>query len=110
MLAAEDMDTFECIRTKIEVREFSTKNVPSELRLKVLEAARLTGTGLNTQHWRFILVDDKQHLEKLAEDSTSGKWVAGANFSVIVLTNPKYNFHLIDAGRVLPEYAASRME
>ena len=39
MLAAEDMDTFECIRTKIEVREFSTKNVPSELRLKVLEAA-----------------------------------------------------------------------
>lgn len=101
MLAAENMDTFECIRTKIEVREFSTKNVPSELRLKVLEAARLTGTGLNTQHWRFILVDDKQHLEKLAEDSTSGKWVAGANFSVIVLTNPKYNFHLIDAGRVL---------
>ena len=110
MLAAENMDTFECIRTKIEVREFSTKNVPSELRLKVLEAARLTGTGLNTQHWRFILVDDKQHLEKLAEDGPSGKWVAGANFSVIVLTNPKYNFHLIDAGRVLQNMAASRME
>ena len=95
------MDTFECIRTKLEVREFSTKDVPSEIRLKVLEAARLTGTGLNTQHWRFILVDNKQNLKKLAEDSTSGNWVAGANFAVIVLTNPKYNFHLIDAGRVL---------
>jgi nitroreductase len=37
----------------------------------------------------------------LAEDSTSGKWVAGANFAIIILTNPEYNFHLIDAGRVL---------
>lgn len=77
------------------------RDVPSEIRLKVLEAARLTGTGLNTQHWRFILVDNKHNLKKLAEDSTSGNWVAGANFAIIVLTNPKYNFHLIDAGRVL---------
>jgi nitroreductase len=95
------MDTFECITTKLEVREFSTRDVPSDIKLKVLEAARLTGTGLNTQHWRFILVENKQNLKKLAEDSTSGSWVAGANFAVIVLTDPKYNFHLIDAGRVI---------
>jgi nitroreductase len=95
------MDTFECITTKLEVREFSTLDVPSEIKLKVLESARLTGTGLNTQHWRFILVENKDNLKKMAEDSTSGSWVAGANFAIIVLTNPKYNFHLIDAGRVL---------
>jgi nitroreductase len=65
------MDAFECITTKLEVREFSGENVASEIKLKVLEAARLTGTGLNTQHWRFILVQDKANLEKLAEDSTS---------------------------------------
>jgi nitroreductase len=95
------MDTFECITTKLEVREFSTLDVPPEIKLKVLESARLTGTGLNTQHWRFILVENKDNLKKMAEDSTSGSWVEGANFAVIVLTNPKYNFHLIDAGRVL---------
>jgi nitroreductase len=95
------MDTFECITTKLELREFSTHEVPSEIRLKILEAARLTGTGLNTQHWRFILVENKDNLNRLADDSTSGRWVAGANFAVIVLTNPRYNFHLIDAGRVL---------
>ena len=95
------MDTFECITTKIEVREFNAQDVPSEIRLKILEAARQTGTGLNTQHWRFILVENKDNLKKIAEDSTSGRWVAAANFAVIVLTNPKYNFHLIDAGRVL---------
>jgi len=36
----------------------------------------------------------------LEEDSTSGSWIRGANFAKIVLTNPEYNFHLIDAGRV----------
>jgi nitroreductase len=95
------MDAFECIKTKLEVREFRTQDVPSEIRSNVLEAARLTGTGMNTQHWRFILVENKDNLKKLADDSTSGGWVAGANFAIIVLTNPKYGFHLIDAGRVL---------
>src|ERR1041384_6856669 len=95
------MDTFECLSTKLEVREFTTQDVKSEVRSKILEAARLTGTGLNTQHWRFILVENKDNLKKLAMDSTSGSWVAGANFAIMVLTNPKYNFHLIDAGRVV---------
>jgi nitroreductase len=94
------MDVFDGIATKLDVREFGPEDVPSEIKQTVLEAARMTGTGLNTQHWRFILVEDKDRLKKLAEDSTSGKWVAGASFAIIVLTNPKYNFHLIDAGRV----------
>jgi nitroreductase len=95
------MDTFECITTKLDIREFSTNDVRQEIKAKVLEAARVTGTGLNTQHWRFILVENKDNLKKLAEDSTSGSWIRGANFAVIVVTNPKYGFHLIDAGRVL---------
>ncbi len=95
------MDTFECIATKFEVREFSEKPVPTENRLKILEAARSTGSGLNTQHWRFIIIENKEHLKKLADDSMSGKWILHANFAIIILTNPKYNFHLIDAGRVL---------
>jgi nitroreductase len=95
------LDTFECLVTKLEIRQFGDKEVPLEIKLKILEAARSTGTGLNTQHWRFILVENKDNIKNLAEDSTSGSWVARSNFAVIVLTNPKYNFHLIDAGRVL---------
>src|SRR5213594_3573211 len=95
------MDTFESIRTKLDIREFSSGDVSQEIKLKVLEAARLTGTGLNTQHWRFIVAEDKENIKKLADDSTSGGWVVNCNFAIIVLTNPKYNFHMIDAGRVL---------
>ena len=95
------MDTFECILSKFEVREFDEKPISREIKLKILEAARSTGTGLNTQHWRFILVENKGNLKILANDSLSGKWIEKSNFAIIVLTNPKYNFHLIDAGRVL---------
>jgi nitroreductase len=100
-IVEEDMEAFDCIATKLDIREYSNEDVPANIRSNILEAARLTGTGLNTQHWRFVLVKDKDNLKKLAEDSTSGEWVAGANFAIIVLTNPKHGFHMIDAGRVL---------
>jgi nitroreductase len=97
------MDAFDCITTKLEVRQFKDQPVPADVKSKVLEAARLTGSSNNTQHWRFILVQDRQSLNRLAEDSTTGGWVKGANFAVIVLTNPKVNGHLIDAGRAVQD-------
>jgi nitroreductase len=97
------MDTYTCIATKLEIREFNSKNVPADVKLKILEAARITGSGMNTQHWRFILVQGPDQLKRLAEDSTTGSWVEHSNFAVIVLTNPKYPFHLIDAGRVVQD-------
>jgi len=56
------LDTFECILTKLDVREFSSENVPLEIKMKILEAARARA-----------------------------------------LTNPNYNFHMIDAGRVVQD-------
>jgi nitroreductase len=93
------MDTIKTIMTKLDSRQFDKKKVPAEVKLKVLEAARATGTGRNMQHWRFILVQDKEAVKKLAEDSTSGGWVAVADFAIIILTDPQLGFHLIDAGR-----------
>ena len=97
------MDTIKTIMTKLDVREFEKKKVPPEVKMKVLEAARSSGTGRNMQHWRFVLVQDKEAVKKLGEDSTSGAWVAGADFAVIILTDPQLGFHLIDAGRALQD-------
>lgn len=97
------MDTYDCIASKLDVREFSLRQVPAEIKLKILDAGRLTGSGLNIQHWRFILMQHPENLRKLAQDSTSGKWVQHSNFAVIVLTNPSYDFHMIDAGRAIQD-------
>ncbi len=86
------------------MKEFDPKrSVPSDVKLKVLEAARLTGSGVNSQHWRFILVQDRAGLKKLADDSLTGKWVEMCNFAVVILTDPAKGFHLIDAGRALQD-------
>ena len=96
------MKVLEYILTKLDIRDFDTqKNVPVDIKEKIFEAARSTGTGLNTQHWRFIIIEKKENLYKLSQDSLSGKWISNSNFAIIVLTNPKYRFHMIDAGRVL---------
>ena len=97
----KSMETYKTILTKLDVRQYDSKKVPAEVKLRVLEAARATGTGLNKQEWRFILVEDRELLKRLAEDSTSGGWVAGANFAVIVLSDPTLGFHGIDAGRAV---------
>ena len=83
------MDTYDLVVTKIESREFSQQFVPPEVKRRVLEAARFSPSGRNTQHWRFVLVQDKENLKRLASDSTSGSWVANANFAVIILTDPE---------------------
>jgi nitroreductase len=97
------MDASEAVRTKLDVREFSPKAVAPKVKRTVLEAARLTQSGTNSQHWRFILVQDKDNLKTMAEDSSWGKWVAGADFAVIVCTDPTKGYHMIDAGRAVQD-------
>ncbi len=95
------MNVFDAVVSRIEVRDYSSEKVPDDVKLKILEAARMSPTGLNLQHWRFILVEDQANLKKLANLSTTGSWVEQADFAIIVLTDPKYPFHLIDAGRAI---------
>ena len=74
-VSIRNMDTFDCIATKLDIREYSKQKISIEIIDKILEAARLTGTGLNTQHWRFIVVEDRNNLNQLAEDRY--KWKMG---------------------------------
>ena len=97
------MDTYDAIVTKLDVREFSDRRVDEKTKTKILHAARFTGSSMNTQHWRFILVQDKKRLATLAQDSTTGSWVKGADFAVIITTDPKVPGSHIDGGRVLQD-------
>ena len=97
------MDAYEAILTKLDVREFSEKNVDGTVKTKILQAARFTGSSSNSQHWRFILVQEKKNLATLAQDSTSGQWVRNSDFAVIINIDPRIPGSAIDAGRVLQD-------
>jgi nitroreductase len=95
------LQIYECIVSKLDIRQFKDQAVSEDTRLRILDAARQTGTGLNSQHLRFVLIDGKERLKLLAEDSSSGTWVSGANFAVIVLADQSFRFNMLDAGRAL---------
>ena len=97
------MDTYDAIVTKLDVREFSDRHVEDKIKTRILQAARYTGSSSNSQHWRFILVQDKKNLATLAQDSTTGLWVKNADFAVIINIDPKIPASSIDAGRVLQD-------
>src|SRR5437773_12552826 len=99
------MDTYKVIMSKLDIRQFDSKKVAAEVKSRVLEAARASGTGNNKQEWRFILVQEQELLKRSAEDSTSRAWVTGANFAVVVLSAPTLRFLLIDAGRAVQNMA-----
>lgn len=95
------MDVSRAVKNRLEVREFASRSVPDEVRRDILDAGRLAPSGKNLQHWRFILVEDEEELDKLADMSLTGPWVRDADFAVIMLTDPQYSYHQIDAGRCL---------
>lgn len=95
------MDVREAVETRLEVREYSDEPVPEETTRAILDAGRLASSGKNLEHWRFILVDDADALDRLGDLSPTGSWIADAAFAVVVCTDPSYAFHKIDAGRAV---------
>lgn len=104
------MDTHRTISTKLDVREFAPGRVGDATKTRILEAARLTGSSKNTQHWRFILVQSPDSLATLARDSTTGGWVKGSDFAVIVSIDPNVSGSVIDAGRVAQDMQLAAWE
>lgn len=95
------MDALEAIQNRIDLREYSDESVAEATKKQILDAARVASSGRNTQHWRFVVVQDEERLEEFGERTPSGGWVSGAAFAVAVLTNPEWDFHQIDAGKAI---------
>lgn len=95
------MNVADAIETRLEVRTYTDESVPTVTKRRILDAGRRASSGKNTQHWAFVLVDEAEALARLAALSTTGQWVREADFAVVVLTRPEYDFHEIDAGRAV---------
>ncbi len=66
------MDFFDLVRKRYSVRAYSPKPVEPEKIQRCIEAARLAPSACNSQPWTFIVVDDPQIKNNLA-DTTSNK-------------------------------------
>ncbi|MFN8484196.1 MAG: nitroreductase family protein [Anaerolineae bacterium] len=79
------MDVFETIRTGLAVRSYQDTPVPADVVERIVEAGRLTGSGMNRQPWHFIVVQDKAMLRRLGELAKTGPYTAQAPLAIVVL-------------------------
>ena len=93
-------DIFDAIRTLLAVRSYQSTPVPDALIRKIVEAGRLTGSGMNGQPWHFIVVRDAETLRKLGALASSGPYVAQSPLAIVVATD-KSRFAVSDASRAI---------
>ena len=94
------MDVFETVRTLLAVRSYQDKPVPDAVVRRIVEAGRLTGSGMNGQPWHFIVVRDRETLRRLGALASSGPYVAQAPLAIVVATD-KSRFAVSDASRAI---------
>jgi nitroreductase family protein len=89
------------IRRVSQIRQYSSEAVPDEVVDQLLELARWTGSAKNSQPWRFIVVRDKDRLQKLGALRPPIGWLASAPLGIaIVLDGAEGMFGAYDEGRL----------
>jgi nitroreductase len=89
------------IRRVSQIRQYAPDAVPEDVIEELLELARWTGSSKNTQPWRFIVVRDRDRLEKIAALRPNINWAAGAPLGIaIVLDGGNALSEAYDEGRV----------
>ena len=94
------MDVFDAVRTLLAVRSYQDKPIPEAVVRRIVEAGRLTGSGMNRQPWHFIVVREGETLRRLGALASSGSYVAKAPLAVVVATD-KTRFAISDASRAI---------
>jgi nitroreductase len=94
------MEAFEAIRTLLAVRSYNDTPVPDDVVRRIVEAGRLTGSGMNRQPWHFIVIRERETLRRLGALASSGSYVAQAPLAIVVATD-RSRFAVSDASRAI---------
>jgi nitroreductase len=83
------MDTYLAIVSKRDTRRYADKPIPDDVVERILDAGRVSGSAQNRQPWRFLIVEDADRRERLAEAVYEPSNIRGAQLVIaIVGTRP----------------------
>ncbi|MBU0503472.1 MAG: nitroreductase family protein [Candidatus Omnitrophota bacterium] len=81
------MDILGVIKTRRSIREFSDRPIAGELIEKIIDAARFAPTARNIQPWEFVAVTEPGTLNKIADITEHGKFIAQAKCCIVVFSS-----------------------
>lgn len=77
-------EVFDAVRTVLAVREYSDREIAAEVIRRIAEAGHLTASASNQQPWHFIVVRERDGLQKLGSLVRTGPYIRNAQAAVIV--------------------------
>lgn len=80
-----DMETWDAITSRRQVRAFTTDPVPDADIERVLEAGRRAPSGSNRQPWDFVVVTDDEAQQRLAQTWQGAGWTADAAATIALV-------------------------
>ena len=96
------MDVYQCIRSRLTVRDFKPDAVPERVIRRMLQAARWSPSARNRQPWNFVVIQNRETLSQIGGIASSGGFIGGAPLAVAVVMDrggrPEF-----DAGRSLQQ-------
>jgi nitroreductase len=80
-----EMETWDAIRSRRNVRAYGEEAIPPENLDRILEAARRTPSAGNQQAWDFVVCTDREQLAQLAGVGPAAGHVAGSAASIALV-------------------------
>jgi len=93
------MDTYLAVASKRDWRSYADRPVPDDVKQRILDAGRVTGSGVNRQPWTFVVVESDQAKERVAETVFAQANVRTCAFAVAIATEG--GKWALDVGRAL---------
>lgn len=80
------MNAWDAIRTKRMVRRFEPRPLAPEHLGRIVDAGRHAGSSKNQQLWDFVVVENRERLQRLADVGSYASHLAGAAAAVGLVT------------------------
>ncbi|SES00879.1 nitroreductase family protein [Salipaludibacillus aurantiacus] len=88
----QDLGLFQTIQERHSVRKYETGvKIPDEELNEILEAAAQAPSSWNLQHWKFLIIDDKEKKEQLLPIAYNQQQVVESSAVIAVLGDLKAN-------------------
>lgn len=81
------METLQCIQSRRSVRQYTGEMVSDTDLKTILTAAMYAPSAMNKQAWEFIVVQDKQLLEKITQIHPYADFITHAGTAVLACLN-----------------------
>ena len=92
------MDALEAIRKRRSVREYTGAPIPREDLETIVDAGRLAATGGNQQPWDFVVVTDREMIDKL---KVAASWMDRAGAIIAVVLDPASRWWIEDGSAAI---------